>query len=71
MKDLSDELLEFLTYVEDSRDEVLKNFNGNLVKRIHKRVIEIKNDVSVGGEFMTLLERDRKKLNYKSLIFMC
>ncbi|WP_173696503.1 Rpn family recombination-promoting nuclease/putative transposase [Clostridium saccharoperbutylacetonicum] len=62
MKDLSEELLEFLAYVEDSRDEVVKNFNGNLVKSIHKRVQEVKNDVSMEVEFMTLLERDREKI---------
>jgi hypothetical protein len=62
MKDLSEELLEFLAYVEDSRDEVVKNFNGNLVKSIHKRVKEVKNDVSMEVEFMTLLERDREKI---------
>jgi predicted transposase/invertase (TIGR01784 family) len=62
MKDLSNELLEFLTYIEDSRDEIVKNFNGNLVKSIHKRVQEVKNDVSVEVEYMTLLERDREKI---------
>ncbi|AGF57783.1 putative transposase/invertase (TIGR01784 family) [Clostridium saccharoperbutylacetonicum] len=56
MKDLSEELLEFLAYVEDSRDEVVKNFNGNLVKSIHERVKEVKNDVSMEVEFMHLLK---------------
>ncbi|NSB14562.1 Rpn family recombination-promoting nuclease/putative transposase [Clostridium beijerinckii] len=73
MKDLSDELLEFLTYVEDSRDDVVANANGNLIKSIHKRVQKVKNDVSVevhilkkcGAQlrtYMTLLERDREKI---------
>jgi hypothetical protein len=32
------------------------------VKSIHKRVQEVKNDISVEVEFMTLLERDREKI---------
>lgn len=35
---------------------------GDLVKTIHKRVQEVKNDISVEVEFMTLLERDREKI---------
>eukprot|EP00825_Cyclidium_porcatum_P025790 TRINITY_DN27926_c0_g1_i3.p1 TRINITY_DN27926_c0_g1~~TRINITY_DN27926_c0_g1_i3.p1 ORF type:complete len:120 (-),score=37.66 TRINITY_DN27926_c0_g1_i3:10-369(-) len=62
IKDLSDELLEFLAYVEDSKDDVVRQAKGNLVKSIHKRVQEVKNDVSMEVEFMTLLERDREKI---------
>lgn len=32
MKDLSEELLEFLAYVEDSTDTMVKHSKGNLVK---------------------------------------
>ena len=62
MQDLSEELLEFLQYVENSTDETAKNSKGNLVKYIHKRVLNVKNDISMEGEFMTLLERDREKI---------
>ena len=62
MKDLSEELLEFLQYVETSTDDVVKNSKGKLVSNIHKRVKEVKNDNSVEVEFMTLLERDREKI---------
>ena len=62
MKDLGEELLEFLAYVEDSTDNTVKHTKGNLVKNIHKRVQEVKNDISVEVEFMTLLERDREKI---------
>jgi predicted transposase/invertase (TIGR01784 family) len=62
MKDLSEELLEFLGYVENSTDSMAKSAKGNLVKSIHKRVQEVKNDISVEVEFMTLLERDREKI---------
>ncbi len=39
-----------------------KNSKGDLVKHIHERVEEVKNDVSMEVEFMTLLERDREKI---------
>ncbi|WP_297430108.1 Rpn family recombination-promoting nuclease/putative transposase [Clostridium sp.] len=62
IKDLDEELLEFLEYVEDSTDDTVKHTKGNLVKNIHERVKEVKNDRSVEVEFMTLLERDREKI---------
>jgi DNA-binding NarL/FixJ family response regulator len=62
MKDLSDDLLEFLDYIENSTDDKVKYVKGKLVKTIHKRVQEVKNDVSMEVEFMTLLERDREKI---------
>lgn len=62
MNDLSEELLEFLRYIENSTDDTAKGAKGNLVKSIHKRVQEVKNDISVEVEFMTLLERDREKI---------
>ncbi|MDF2885127.1 MAG: hypothetical protein K0R54_5699 [Clostridiaceae bacterium] len=62
LNDLSEELLEFLAYVEESTDNIVKNAKGNLVKIIHKRVQEVKNDISMEAEFMTLLERDREKI---------
>lgn len=73
MNDLSDELLEFLAYVEDSTDYKVKHAKGNLVKNIHRRVKEVKSDISVevhilkkcGAQlrtYMTLLERDREKI---------
>lgn len=51
---------EILEYVEKSDAEVARKARGNLVKHIHKRVIEVKNDASVEVEFMTLLERERE-----------
>lgn len=41
---------------------MVKEAKGNLVKNIHKRVLEVKNDISMEVEFMTLLERDREKI---------
>ena len=62
IKDLNDELIGFLEYVEHSDDKTAEKTKGTLVKNIHKRVIEVKNNPSVEVEFMTLLERDREKL---------
>lgn len=62
MKDLNYELIEFLDYVEHSDDATAQIAKGTLVKKIHKRVVEVKNDANVEVEFMTLLERDREKL---------
>ena len=62
MKDLSDELIGFLEYVEHSDDKTAEKAKGTLVKNIHRRVIEVKSNPNVEVEFMTLLERDREKL---------
>ena len=62
MDDLDEELLGFLRYIEDSREETVESTKGTLAKHIHKRVIEIKKDKNVEVEFMTLLERDREKI---------
>lgn len=62
MNDFNEELIEFLEYVEHSDDKTAEKTKGSLVKNIHKKVIEVKNNASVEVEFMTLLERDREKL---------
>ena len=62
MKDLNDEIIEFLKYVEHSDSEIAAKAKGDLVKNIHKKVIEVKNNPNVEVEFMTLLERDREKI---------
>ena len=62
MSDLSEELIGFLNYIEHSTDETAKMAKGTLVKNIHKRVKKVKNDTEIEVEFMTLLERDREKI---------
>ena len=61
-KEISKESLEFLNYVWDSTDNTAELAKGNLVKNIHMKVQDVKNDISVEVEFMTLLERDREKI---------
>ena len=62
MNDLSEELIEFLKYVEHSDSETADKAKGTLVKNIHKKVIEVKNNRNIEVELMTLLERDREKI---------
>ena len=62
MEDLNYELIEFLDYVEHSNKETAEKSKGSFVKKVHRRVTEVKNDSSMEVEFMTLLERDREKM---------
>ena len=62
LNDLSEELIEFLEYIEHSNDKTAEEASGELVKNVHKRVMEVKNNPNVEVEFMTLLERDREKI---------
>lgn len=62
INDLDIEILEFLNYVEDSTDAVAANAKSELVKHIHERVNAVKKDKNMEVEFMTLLERDREKI---------
>lgn len=62
MKDLSEELIDFLEYIEHSDDKTANNSEGTLVKNVHRKVKEVKSDVELEVEYMTLLERDREKI---------
>ena len=62
IKDLNNEIIDFLKYVEHSDDKTAEESTGTLVKNIHKKVVEVKNNPKMEVEFMTLLERDREKL---------
>ncbi len=60
--DVDDEMLEFLSYIKKSTDEVAHNAKSDLVKAINDKVNHVKYDKTMEVEYMTLLERDR--LNY-------
>lgn len=62
IKDLNDELIDFFRYVEYLNSKVAEESNGSLVRNIHKKVIEIKNNQDVEVAFMTLLERNKEKI---------
>jgi predicted transposase/invertase (TIGR01784 family) len=61
MNDMSEELIDFLTYIEKSDDETAQKTSSTLVKNIHKRVKKVKNNHEIEVEYMTLLDRDREK----------
>ncbi len=64
LNDVDEELAEFLGYIENSTDEYASHSKSNLVKEIHERVIEVKQDKRMEVEFMTLLEKDMEKQLY-------
>lgn len=53
---------DFLRYIENSTDYIALQSSGELVKHIHNKVVEVKNSEKVQVEYMTLLERDREKI---------
>ena len=59
LNDIDDEMLEFLSYVKKSTDEIADNAKSDLVKVINQKVNHVKHDKTMEVEYMTLLERDR------------
>lgn len=62
LDDVDSEMHDFLRYIEDTTDLAAEKSSGSLVKHIHKKVKEVKNNEKVEVEYMTLLERDREKI---------
>ena len=62
INDVDEEMLEFLEYMEHTTDQVALSAKGDLVKVLHKKVNEVKTDQRMEVEWMTLLERDREKI---------
>ena len=61
ISDIDDEMLEFLTYIENSTDAVANAAKSPLVKVLNEKINNLKQDKSMEVEYMTLLERDREK----------
>lgn len=61
LNDVDSEMVEFLTYIENSNDEYANGVKSELVKTIHEKVNHLKNDKSLEVEYMTLYERDKEK----------
>jgi predicted transposase/invertase (TIGR01784 family) len=61
LNDVSEEMLEFLTYIENSSDAVASHSKSPLIKELNKKVQHLKQDQSMEVEYMTLLEREREK----------
>lgn len=60
--DVDDEIKEFLTYVENTTDSFAAQTSSPLIKEIHKRVTEVKQNKETEVEYMTLLQRDRENI---------
>ena len=59
-KDIDEEMLSFLRYMEDSREEVAAGSEGDLVRLVHEKVRVVKQSKVREAEYMKLQERDRK-----------
>ena len=59
--DVSETLKEFLKYVEHTTSGYAEKAKSQLVKRLQKKVDEVKHNPKLEVEWMTLLERDREK----------
>lgn len=62
LQDVNSEMLEFLSYVENSTDAFAAQAVSPLIKEIHKRVTEVKQNKEMEVEYMTLLQRDRENI---------
>lgn len=56
MADLDQEILEFLSYVEQTDDHTAASATGELVRKIHRRVKKVKESKELEVEYMKLLE---------------
>ena len=62
LPDVNAEMLEFLSYVENSTDAFAAQAASPLIKEIHKKVTEVKQNKEMEVEYMTLLQRDRENI---------
>ncbi|MDO4312587.1 MAG: Rpn family recombination-promoting nuclease/putative transposase [Eubacteriales bacterium] len=54
--EVSEELIEFLHYIEESTDEVARESNSERIRRIHERVRKVKMSEEVGVKYMQAWE---------------
>lgn len=62
MHDVDAEMLEFLSYVENTTDDFATQARSPLIREIHKKVTEVKQSKEMEVEYMTLLQRDRENI---------
>ena len=53
---------ELLTYIENTTDTFAQQAKSSLVKKIHQRVIDVKQSKEMEAEYMTLMQRDRENI---------
>ena len=62
INDVDEEMLEFLAYIEQTTEQFAKMAESDLVRALHQKVTAVKTDQRMEVEYMTLLERDREKI---------
>ena len=62
MDDVDEKMKEFLAYVEDTTDRFAARAKSPLIRQIHRKVIEVKQNPKMEVEYMTLLQRDRENI---------
>ena len=56
------EMKEFLAYVEDTTDRFAAQAKSPLIRQIHRKVTEVKQNPKMEVEYMTLMQRDRENI---------
>ena len=62
MDDVDEKMKEFLAYVEDTTDRFAARAKSPLIRQIHRKVIEVKQNPKMEVEYMTLMQRDRENI---------
>lgn len=63
MHDVDPEMLEFLSYAENTTDGFAEQARSPLIKEIHKKVTEIKESKDMEAEYIALLQMERDALH--------
>ncbi|HJC56905.1 MAG TPA: hypothetical protein H9700_05995 [Candidatus Eisenbergiella intestinipullorum] len=56
------EMKELLSYVEDTTDRFAAQAKSPLIRQIHQKVNEVKQNPKMEVEYMTLMQRDRENI---------
>ena len=62
LDDVDAEMKEFLAYAEDTTDRFAAQAKSPLIRQIHRKVTEVKQNPKMEVEYMTLMQRDRENI---------
>ena len=62
LDDVDEEMKELLAYVEDTTDRFAAQAKSPLIRQIHQKVNEVKQNPKMEVEYMTLMQRDRENI---------
>ena len=62
LDDVDEEMKEFLAYVENTTDRFAAQAKSLLIRQIHRKVTEVKQNPKMEVEYMTLMQRDRENI---------